>query len=72
MRKLVILVKVFIFINNMKISKSWQSFFQFKPDKPLINSYGQFLQYANKNNITLNRNIRKYALKLYLNKQMLK
>ena len=56
----------------MKISKSWQSFFQFKPDKPLINSYGQFLQYANNNNIILNRNIRKYALKLYLNKQMLK
>lgn len=56
----------------MKISKSWQSFFQFKSDKPLINSYGQFLQYANTNNITLNRNIRKYALKIYLNRETLK
>jgi len=50
----------------MKRAISYNSFFKYKPLKPLINSYGRFLYYCNKNNILLTKNIRKQAMIMYL------
>lgn len=51
----------------MRRSISLDSFFYYKPTNKLIPSYGNFLDYCSKNNIILNRCIRKKALLLYLN-----
>ena len=48
-------------------SVSYDSFFRYVPLKPLISSYGKFIQYCNYNNIIINRNIRKYALCMWWN-----
>ena len=45
-------------------SVSHDSFFKYKPFKPLISSYGKFLHYCSYNNITLN--IRSRTLALYM------
>lgn len=51
----------------MNKSISCDSFFFNGKTKPLINSYGAFLNYARIHNIPLNRNIRKFAIMYYLN-----
>jgi len=50
----------------MRRSISLDSFFHYNPLKKLISSYGNFLDYCSKNNIILNRCIRKRVLWLYL------
>lgn len=48
-------------------SVSFDSFFKYNPSRPLISSYGRFLQYCNVNNITITRSVRKVALCIWWN-----
>jgi len=50
----------------MKRTISYDSFFVYTPERPLISSYGKFLHYCSKNEILLTRGVRKQAMIIYL------
>jgi hypothetical protein len=50
----------------MKRTISYDSFFVYTPERPLISSYGKFIRYCSKNNILLTKNNRKQAIIMYL------
>jgi len=55
-------------IKRMRKSISCNSFFFNGYTRPLINSYGKFLQYVAINNIHISKKARQYALKLYFDR----
>lgn len=52
----------------MHKTTSYNSFFKYNPEKPLIESYGNYLRYLNKNNLKTTPKTRQIAIYLYYNK----
>ncbi len=52
----------------MRKTISCNSFFQYKPNKPLIDSYGNYLQYLNRNSLKTTPKTRQIAMYLFYNK----
>ncbi len=52
----------------MRKSISCDSFFFYGKTRPLINSYGRFLRYVEKNNLNISKKSRQIALQIYFDR----